>query len=71
MLTGGSNWLNSEHGNGNLGYLQGFSPGTQLAVNFDNSRFTTNAINYTYNPVFTSSLGLRSRSRCCGVLESV
>ena len=56
VLTGGGNWLNSDTINGNLGFLQGFSPGTQIAVNFDNSRFTTNAINYTYNPVFTSTL---------------
>ena len=58
ILTGGSNWLNSDTINGNLGFLQGFSPGTQVAVNFDNSRFTTNAINYTYNPVYTSTLNL-------------
>jgi hypothetical protein len=58
VLTGGGNWLNSDTINGNLGFLQGFSPGTQLAVNFDNSRFTTNAINYTYNPVYTSTLNL-------------
>jgi len=56
VLTGGGNWLNADTINGNLGFLQGFSPGTQIAVNFDNSRFTTNAINYTYNPVFTSTL---------------
>ena len=56
VLTGGGNWLNSDTINGNLGFLQGFSPGTQIAVNFDNSRFNTNAINYTYNPVFTSTL---------------
>ena len=57
VLTGGTNWLNSNTVNGNLGFVQGFSPGTQLAVNFDNSRLTTNALNYTYNPIFTSSLG--------------
>ena len=58
VLTGGGNWLNSDTVNGNLGFLQGFSPGTQVAVSFHNSRFTTNAINYTYNPVFTSTLNL-------------
>lgn len=57
VITGGTNWLNSNTTNGNLGYLQGFSPGTQLAVNFDNSRFTTNATRYTYNPIYNSSLG--------------
>jgi outer membrane protein TolC len=50
--------LNANAINGNLGYLQGFSPGTLLAVNFDNNRLTTNAINYTYNPVYTSTLNL-------------
>jgi hypothetical protein len=48
VLTGGGNWLNSDTINGNLGFLQAFRRG-QIAVNFDNSRFTTNAINYTYN----------------------
>ncbi len=41
------------------GVNAGFSPGTQLAVNFDNSRYPhTNATNYTYNPVSTPALGL-------------
>jgi len=57
VLTGGSNWLVSNAVNGNAAFVQGFSPGTQLAVNFDNSRFTTNATSYTYNPIVTSSLG--------------
>ena len=35
----------------------GFSPGTQLSVNFDNSRYSTDATRYTYNPFVNSSLG--------------
>ena len=58
VITGGSNWLNSNTVNGNLGYLQGFSPGTQVNVTFDNSRFNTNASRYTYNPAYSGSLGL-------------
>src|SRR4029077_6343172 len=35
----------------------GFSPGTQLSVNFDNSRYSTDATRYTYNPFVNSALG--------------
>jgi outer membrane protein len=56
-VTTGSNFLNSNTVNGNLGLVKGFSPGTQLSVTFDNSRFTTNATRFTYNPNFNSSLG--------------
>jgi len=58
VLTGGSNWLVSNNTNGNIGLLQGFSPGTQVSLNFDNTRFTSNATRYTYNPTLISSLGL-------------
>ena len=57
-VTGGSNWLVSNTVNGNAGVVAGFSPGTQVALQFDNSRFTTNATRYTYNPNVTSSLEL-------------
>ena len=57
VLIGGSNWLNSSTIDGNLGYNQGFSPGTQLAFTFDNTRLSTNAANYTYNPIYTSTMG--------------
>ncbi len=57
-LTGGSNWLVASNANGNLGYVQGFSPGTQVSVAFDNNRYGTNATRYTYNPAVSSSLGL-------------
>jgi outer membrane protein TolC len=58
VLTGGSNWLVTNNTNGTIGLLQGFSPGTQIGLNFDNTRFTNNTTRYTYNPVLSSSLGL-------------
>ena len=58
LLTGGSNWLATNTVNGNLGLVQGFSPGTQISVNFDNTRFNSNATNYTYDPTYSSSLGI-------------
>jgi outer membrane protein len=57
LVTGASNWLVSNNFNGNLGYTQGFSPGTQLGVMFDNTQITSNAARYTYNPILDSSLG--------------
>ena len=56
LITGASNWLVSSNFNGNLGYTQGFSPGTQLGVTFDNTQLTSNAARYTYNPILSSSL---------------
>ena len=53
----GSNWLAQNIVNANAGMNVGFSPGTQLSVNFDNSRYSTNATRYTYNPFVNSSLG--------------
>jgi outer membrane protein TolC len=53
----GSNWLAQKEVNANLGVNAGFSPGTQLSVNFDNSRYATNATKYTYNPFVNSSFG--------------
>ena len=58
VLTGGTNWLVSQDTNGNVGLTQGFSTGTQISLNFDNTRFTNNATRYTYNPTLSSSLGL-------------
>src|SRR5579863_8773264 len=57
LITGASNWLVSNNLNGNVGWSQGFSPGTQLSVTFDDTRLTTNAARYTYDPVLNSSLG--------------
>jgi len=57
LLTGSSNWLLSNNFNGNIGWTQGFSTGTQLSMTFDNTRLTSNAARYTYNPILSSSLG--------------
>ncbi len=56
LLTG-SNWLAQNNVNASAGMNVGFSPGTQLSVNFDNSRYSTDATRYTYNPFVNSSLG--------------
>jgi outer membrane protein len=58
VLTGASNWLIANSLNGNVGWAQGFSTGTQLSVTLDNTRLTSNAARYTYNPILNSSLGL-------------
>jgi outer membrane protein len=42
----------------NTGYLQGFSPGTQLAVAFNNTRQNLNAPRVDYNPYTGGSLGI-------------
>jgi outer membrane protein len=56
VLTG-SNWLAQNGVNTTAGMNVGLSPGTQLTVNFDNSRYSTDATRYTYNPFVNSSLG--------------
>src|ERR1700688_5038901 len=38
LITGSSNWLVTNNETGNLGFTQGFSPGTQLSMTFDNTR---------------------------------
>jgi outer membrane protein len=57
LTTGVSNWLVSNNFNGNIGWTQGFSTGTQLSTTFDNTRLTSNAARYTYNPILNASLG--------------
>ena len=42
----------------NTGYLQGFSPGTQLAVTFNNTRQSLNAPRVDYSPYTAGSLGV-------------
>jgi len=42
----------------NAGYQQSFSTGTQVSVNFDNSRTGLNGLGSSYDPYTTSSLGL-------------
>jgi outer membrane protein len=56
ILTG-SNWLAQNIVNAGAAMNVGLSPGTQLSVNFDNSRYSTDATRYTYNPFVNSSLG--------------
>ncbi len=56
LLTGSSNWLLTNNVNGNIGWTQGFSTGAQVSMTFDNTRLTSNAARYTYNPILNSSL---------------
>jgi outer membrane protein TolC len=56
LITGSSNWLLSNNFNGNVGWTQGFSTGAQVSMTFDNTRLTSNAARYTYNPILNSSL---------------
>jgi outer membrane protein len=57
LITGASNWLVGNEFDGNFGFTQGFSPGTQLSMTFDNTRLSSNASRYTYNPLLNSSMG--------------
>jgi outer membrane protein len=57
VITGASNWLSANNINANAGLTQGFSPGTQLTTTFNNTRITSDAARYTYNPILNSSLG--------------
>jgi outer membrane protein TolC len=54
----GSNWLAQNEDDANAGLNLGLAPGTQLSVNFDNSRFSTDASRFSYNPYVNSSLGV-------------
>jgi outer membrane protein len=56
ILTG-TNWLAQNTVNASAGVNVGLASGTQLSVNFDNSRYSTDASRYTYNPFVSSSLG--------------
>jgi outer membrane protein len=53
----GSNALATNTTLANVGYSQGFGPGTQLAASFDNSRETLNSTSSAYSPFTTSSFG--------------
>jgi len=57
LLTGTSNWLIENSVTGNVGYTQSFSTGAQLSMTFDNTRLTSNAARYTYNPLLNSLVG--------------
>lgn len=53
----GTNALTSNTTNANVGYTQGFGPGTELNVAFDNARNTINSLQSAFSPYTTSSLG--------------
>jgi outer membrane protein len=57
VVTGTSDWLVTDNFNANVIWTQGFSPGTQLNMTFDNTRLTSNSIRYSFNPLLNSSLG--------------
>jgi outer membrane protein len=56
-LAYGANALTGNTTNANAAYTQGFGPGTELNVGFDNSRYTTNSLQSAFSPYTTSSLG--------------
>jgi len=56
-LAYGTNALTGNTTNANAGYTQGFGPGTELNVGFDNARYTTNSLQSAFSPYTTSSLG--------------
>jgi outer membrane protein len=56
-LAYGANALAGSTTNANTAYTQGFGPGTELNVGFDNSRYTTNSLLSAFSPYTTSSLG--------------
>jgi outer membrane protein len=53
----GANALVGNTTNANAAYTQGFGPGTELNVGFDNARYTTNSLQSAFSPYTTSSLG--------------
>jgi outer membrane protein len=56
--TTGVNVLNSDTTWANVGYSQGFGPGTQLTAGFDNMRQTLNSTSSAYSPFTASSFGV-------------
>ena len=56
-LAFGTNAITGGTTNANAAYTQGFGPGTELNVGFDNSRYTTNSLQSAFSPYTTSSLG--------------
>jgi len=53
----GANALNSNTTNANAGYSQGFGPGTELNVAFNNARTTINSLQSAFSPYTASSVG--------------
>ena len=58
ILTSNSTDLTSNSFTGNFGYLQGFSPGTQISAGFLNIYQDQNAARNLFNPYSQSSLGV-------------
>jgi outer membrane protein len=56
-LAYGTNALTGTTANYNAAYTQGFGPGTQLNVGFNNTYNTTNSLQSAFNPYTTSNLG--------------
>jgi outer membrane protein len=54
-LATGTNTLSTDTSTLNFGYTQGFLPGTQLAVNYNNNRDTSTSLNQIYSPQLMSS----------------
>lgn len=54
----GVNVLDTNTTNANLGYSQGFGPGTQFTAGFDNMRQTLNSTESSYSPYTFSSFGV-------------
>lgn len=55
LLAGNVGLADQNTTTGNLSYVQGFSPGTQLSVGFQNTRVTTNNPQVRFNPSLSSS----------------
>jgi outer membrane protein len=53
----GTNALTGSNANYNVGYTQGFGPGTALNVGFNNAYNTTNSLQSAFSPYTTSNLG--------------
>ena len=57
ILAAGVPELDTRTVTGDIGYQQGFSPGTQFNAYFNNNFIKSNALNTFYNPYSTSNLG--------------
>lgn len=56
-LAYGTNAISGGTTNANVAYTQGFGPGTELNVGFNNQRLSTNSLLTVYSPYTTSNLG--------------
>ncbi len=58
QVLSGTNQLSAGSFLGNIGLVQGFSPGTSYNIGFNANRQTTNSTRSNYNPYTTGSLGI-------------